>query len=223
MDGSTPAEYDRSVMTDLADDAAPTETVPLTEIERDILVLIDEIRATHRACSPGMIARRLGKAKAWIIKNCDRLKDKGLVDWSAGIGGSLHRTGTSETQGAAVPSGAPRPVRPSDAVATARPAENEGSLVPPDAPEIVIDGKVLHIDRAKIAAALASAPAPRPSSDARQLAKEGRRTARRKAAEKARRPKRERTPAQIAATKRMIDAANAAKAARKAEAEKVDA
>jgi Mn-dependent DtxR family transcriptional regulator len=65
-------------------------------IDAQILTVIDRLRTEHHACSPGMIALALRVSKNHVVDRCDALRQRGMVEWSAGIGGSLRRVGRVE-------------------------------------------------------------------------------------------------------------------------------
>jgi hypothetical protein len=61
----------------------------MTEMEANIMTVIDRIRAEHHACTAGAVANELHCSKAWIVQLCERMKADGLIDWTP-FPGSLH-------------------------------------------------------------------------------------------------------------------------------------
>src|SRR5688572_15634653 len=76
--------------------ATDLELPPLTEHQDKIVRMIDTLRGLHHACSVGLLEKALRFSKAEVHRQLQALRDKGYVEWSEGIGGSIRRVGTVE-------------------------------------------------------------------------------------------------------------------------------
>lgn len=62
-----------------------------SQIDEKILQVVDELRAQTGACSLGQMSARLRMGKETIRWRCSIMRERGLIDWTSNVAGSIRR------------------------------------------------------------------------------------------------------------------------------------
>jgi hypothetical protein len=79
-----------------------TPNADLSNAERTVLEAVLRIRENNRACSVAEITRSVGWSRTYVVNICQTLRDRGLINWTDNLAGSIHATSTVEIASALV-------------------------------------------------------------------------------------------------------------------------